>query len=213
MTNPQVDAFIEESPHWRPEMETLRTIVLDCGLTEEFKWRAPCYTVGKGNVAAIGPLKDCCSLSFFKGALLKDPRGLLQKPGRNTRAARLFRFTSVPEIVELEPVLKSYLQEAVEIEEAGLKVDFARDRDLDIPPELQEAFDDHPALQTAFEALTPGRQRGYILHFTGSKNPATRRTRIERYTEKILDGKGFHDCTCGHSRKLPRCDGSHKFVS
>ncbi len=209
-TNPKVDAYLRTVKKWQAELEELRKIVLECPLTEELKWRNPCYTFQKKNVAMISAFRDYCALSFFKGALLKDTKGILVKPGENTQAARLVRFTSVQEIVDLAPVLSGYIREAIDVEEAGLKVTFAEASQLDIPVELQAKLDENPALKTAFAALTPGRQKGYILYFAAAKQSATRASRIDKYTDQILDGKGINDCTCGHSRKMPQCDGSHK---
>jgi uncharacterized protein YdeI (YjbR/CyaY-like superfamily) len=147
-----------------------------------------------------------------KGVLLKDAEGILVKPGENTRAARLIRFTNVPDIVEMQSTLASYIHEAIELENAGAKVNFEKGRELDLPHELQDKFDESPSLQTAFAALTPGRQRGYVLYFSGAKRASSRVSRIEKYVERILDGKGIHDCVCGLSRKMPNCDGSHKDI-
>lgn len=209
-TSPQVDAYVQNATTWQDELHELRSIVLECQLTEDFKWRAPCYTYQGKNVLMIGELKDSCTLSFFKGALLKDPQGILTKPGENTQAARVIRFTSVREIVELEAVLKSYIQEAIEVEKSGLKVDLEQGREFDLPEELQDKLDESPELKTAFEALTPGRQRAYVIFITGAKQSATRAARVEKYVERILAGKGINDCVCGLSQKMPSCDGSHK---
>ncbi|HBL45827.1 YdeI/OmpD-associated family protein [Gimesia sp.] len=209
--NPDVDEYLSKARQWQEELVTLRAIVLDTPLTEEWKWRAPCYTFQKKNVALIGAFKDNCVLSFFKGALLKDDLGILTKPGENTQAGRVVRFTSLQEIIELEPVLKAYIAEAIEVEKAGLKVDVKKEAEP-IPAEFQKKLDESPALQTAFEALTPGRQRGYLMHFSAAKQSKTREARVEKYIPQILDGKGIHDCTCGLSQKLPACDGSHKSI-
>jgi len=209
--NPDVDEYLSKARQWQEELVTLRAIVLDTPLTEEWKWRAPCYTFQKKNVALIGAFKDNCVLSFFKGALLKDDLDILTKPGENTQAARVVRFTSLQEIIELEPVLKAYIAEAIEVEKAGLKVDVKKEAEP-IPAEFQKKLDESPALQTAFEALTPGRQRGYLMHFSAAKQSKTREARVEKYIPQILDGKGIHDCTCGLSQKLPACDGSHKSI-
>ncbi|MCH6267384.1 YdeI/OmpD-associated family protein [Neobacillus citreus] len=178
--------------NWPEELEELRMIVLDCGLTEELKWGVPCYTFQKSNVLIISAFKEYCSLNFFKGALLKDAHRILEKPGENTQAGRLVKFTNVKQIVELEPVLKEYIYEAVEAEKAGLKVNTKKNPEP-IPEELQNKFEDIPALKTAFDALTPGRQRAYILHFSAPKQSKTRVSRIEKYMEKILAGKGLND--------------------
>lgn len=193
MTNPKIDSFLERAERWRPEMEMLRQITLDCGLTEELKWGRPCYTYDGGNVALIGAFKEYCALSFMKGSLLKDPRGALRSPGPNSRAARLVRFTSASEIAALEPAVKELIREAVAVEQAGIKVDFKRDADPEPPPELQDALDENPELRAAWEALTPGRRRGYVIHFSGAKQSSTRSARIERHLPRILAGKGMHD--------------------
>ncbi len=208
--NPKVDEYLRKSKKWQGELRELRRIVLDCGLTEELKWRTPCYTHQDSNVVMIGRFKEYCTLSFFKGALLKDVKNILAKPGKNTQAARLIRFTSVREIVEMEPILSAFIHESRDVEEAGLKVTFKEISEFDIPDELEIKLNESPALKTAFAALTPGRQRGYLLYFSSAKQSKTRTSRIEKYSQQILDGKGINDCTCGHSRKPPQCDGSHK---
>jgi uncharacterized protein YdeI (YjbR/CyaY-like superfamily) len=179
-------------------------------LTEEVKWRVPCYTFQGKNVVLISALKDYCTLSFTKGALLQDAKSILAKPGKNTRAARLLRFTNVQAILESEALVKSYILEAIELEKSGLKVDFEQDRGLEYPRELEDKLDKCPAFRTAFDSLTPGRQRGYLLYFSGAKRASTREARVEKYVQRILDGKGLNDCICGMSRKLPNCDGSHQ---
>jgi uncharacterized protein YdeI (YjbR/CyaY-like superfamily) len=175
------------------ELKQLRTIVLACGLTEELKWKIPCYTFEKRNIVLISAFKEYCALSFVQGALLKDAKRILEKPGENTQSARLIRFTSVRKIVAIEPLIKEYLYEAVEVDKAGLKVDFKAKTELIMPDELRKKFDLLPALKSAFEALTPGRQRGYILHFAAAKQSKTRESRIDRCVPKILEGRGFHD--------------------
>jgi uncharacterized protein YdeI (YjbR/CyaY-like superfamily) len=191
-TNPKVDAYFSNTEKWREELETLRRILLDCPVTEEFKWRSPCYTFQKGNVVIIWGFKEYCVLSFFKGVLLKDTEGILVAPGENSRSVRMVKFTSVPEIVEMEAVLKDYVHEAIEVEKAGQKVDFRKD-DLVLPRELISKLDENPDLRAAFEALTPGRQRGYTLYFSQPKQSKTRLSRIEKYVPRILEGKGLHD--------------------
>lgn len=178
---------------WNEELVVLRRILLDCGLTEESKWGVPCYTYRGANVVVASAFKEYCALSFFKGALLKDTHGILKKPGENSQAARLIQFTDIQELVDMEPVIKEYLFEAVEIEKAGLKVAFKAPGDFTIPEEFQARLDGDPALQDAFAALTPGRQRGYILHFSAPKQAKTRESRIDKCTPRILDGKGMHD--------------------
>ena len=191
--NPQVDSFLENAEQWQEELATLRMIVLDSELIEEVKWNQPCYTFDDNNVVILGGFKESCVLSFFKGALLEDPEEVLVKPGPNTRAARVIRFTNVAQIRKMEPVLKTYIDEAVEVEKQGLTVDFEENRLPDIPEELQRKFDEHPALKTAFDALTPGRQRGYLLYFSDAKQSKTRTSRVEKHMQRILDGKGLHD--------------------
>lgn len=210
--NPQVDEYIQKAQRWQVELEKLRAIVLDCGLTEAFKWRTPCYTVQNGNVVMISEEKKSCTLSFLKGSLLKDVNGILVKPGENSRAARIIRFTSMGAIAEMEPTLKVYINEAINVEKAGLKVEFDKHQELAIPAELQTKFAKSPAFQTAFEALTPGRQRGYVIYFSAPKQAKSQQSRIEKYRQRILDGKGINDCVCGLSRKQPNCDGSHKYI-
>lgn len=210
--NPKVDAFINNARKWQPEIAQLRLLLLDCGLIEEFKWRNPCYTFQGNNVVLIGSFAAYCALSFFKGTLLQDSNGLLSKPGENSQAMRFFKFTNLQEIQELKSILKNYIYEAIEIEKAGLKVIFKSNTALELVAELQTALDKNPSLKTAFKALTPGRQRAYNLYFSAAKQSKTRETRIENYIPRILDGKGFNDCICGLSKKMPTCDGSHKYI-
>lgn len=190
--NPKVDNFLNRAEKWREAMEQLRMICLDCGLTEELKWGKPCYSFQENNIAIIQPFKDSCAFMFFKGVLLKDPQNMLEKPGENSRVARRVSFTSVQEVVEMEPIVKTYIDEAIEVEKNGLEVDI-EEKSEPVPEELQKKLDENPALKTAFEALTPGRQRGYILYFSGAKQSKTRARRVEKYIPKILDGQGFHD--------------------
>jgi len=178
--------------NWQEELQQLRTIVLDCGLTEELKWRIPCYTFQDSNILTISAFKEYCALSFFKGVLLKDSQGLLSKPGEHTQSARLVKFTSVPEIVEIEPTLKGFIREAIEVERKGLKVEFKK-RPEPIPEELKNKLDQDQLFKTAFEALTPGRQRGYILYFSAPKQSKTRGNRIKKCVQQILNGKGLND--------------------
>lgn len=187
-------AFLKAAEPWQDELEQLRRIVLECGLTEEVKWGAPCFTTDGGNVVILGVLNDYCCLSFFKGVLLKDPDGLLEAPGENSRSGRLIPFTAVGRILELEPVLKAYVREAADLERAGAKVDFTKDRDdVPVPDELRAMLDESAGLTAAWEALTPGRRRGWLLHITGAKQSGTRTSRIEKATPRILAGKGMHD--------------------
>lgn len=191
--NPKVDEFISKAKKWKEEYEKLRSIVLDCELTEEFKWMHPCYTFEKKNIVLIHGFKEYCALLFHKGALLQDPHGILIQQTENVQAARQIRFTNVQEIVELEPILKAYIFEAIEVEKAGLKVNVKQNAELIIPEELHKKFDELPALKAAFEALTPGRQRAYILYFSKPKQSKTRESRIEKYMQQILNGKGLND--------------------
>jgi len=190
--NPKVDKYLSRAKTWQEEFEKLRMIILDCGLTEELKWGKPCYTFQKSNIVIIQGFKEFCALLFCKGALLNDPNGILKKPGENTQAARRIPFTSVREIVEMEPILKAYIYEAIEVEKAGLKVNFKKNPEP-IPEELQKKLDEIPSLKTAFAALTPGRQRGYILYFSGAKQSKTREARVEKCMPQILNGKGLND--------------------
>ena len=191
--NTKVNFFFRNSEKWREELARLRAIVLDCGLAEELKWGCPCYTFGKSNIVLIHEFKDYCALLFHKGALLKDTHSVLVQQTENVQAARQMRFDSVAEIVELEPVIKAYIHEAVEAEKAGLKVEYKKTAEYKIPEELQIRLDEDAGFKKAFAALTPGRQRGYILHFSASKQAKTREARIEKYLPQILDGKGLND--------------------
>lgn len=192
-TNPKVDANLTKDGRWLAEIDKLRKIFLDCQLTEELKWGKPCYTYEDKNIAVIMRLKESCSVLFLKGGLLKDPHGVLIRPTENTEAGRQMRFSSAREIVKLAPILKAYIQEAVEVEKAGLKVEAKSPAELRIPEEFQNKLDAMPALKTAFEALTRGRQRGYIFYFSGAKQSKTRESRVEKCLQQILDGKGLDD--------------------
>ncbi|MGG4447426.1 hypothetical protein HPY28_21755 [Brevibacillus sp. HB1.2] len=192
-TNPKVDEFLSKAKTWKAEYEKLRSIVLDCELTEDFKWMHPCYTFEKKNIVLIHGFKEYCALLFQKGALLKDPNGILIQQTENVQAARQIRFTNVDEIMEMEAILKAYVQEAIEVEKAGLEVSLKKHEEYIIPEELQMKMDEIPTLKTAFEALTPGRQRAYILHFSAPKQAKTRESRVEKCMQQILDGKGLND--------------------
>ncbi|MBY4605472.1 MULTISPECIES: YdeI/OmpD-associated family protein [Bacillus] len=192
-TNPKVDEFLSKATKWKEEFEKLRAIVLDFELTEEFKWKHPCYTLNNKNIVLIHGFKDYCALLFHKGALLQDAHGILIQQTENVQAARQIRFTNVQEIDEMETILKAYIREAIEVEKAGLEVDLKKNKEYKIPEELQNKFDEIPALKTAFEALTPGRQRAYILHFSQAKQAKTREARVEKCVQNILDGKGLKD--------------------
>jgi uncharacterized protein YdeI (YjbR/CyaY-like superfamily) len=192
-TNPKVDAYVSKAKAWHDEVKKLRAIALDCQLTEEFKWGNPCYTFQDSNIVLIHVFKEYCALLFFKGALLKDDHGILIQQTKNTQAARQIRFTGAQEIDKKKSIVKACIKQAIEVEKAGLKVDFKETTEFDMPEEFQEKLDEMPALKTAFEALTPGRQRAYLLHFAAAKQSKTRTSRIEKCTPLILDGKGLND--------------------
>ena len=191
--NPKVDWYFSKAKKWREESKKLRTIILDCELTEELRWGKPCYTFQKSNIVLIHGFKDYCALLFFKGALLKDAKGILIQQTENVQAARQIRFTNVREIVKFAPILKAYIHEAIEVEKAGLKVNFKKATEFKIPEEFQNKLDAIPALKRAFDALTPGRQRGYILCFSAPKQSKTRESRVEKCMQQILNGKGLND--------------------
>src|SRR6478752_670980 len=191
--NPKVDFYFNKAEKWHDELEKLRTIVLDCGLTEELKWGVPCYTLQKKNVVLIHDFKEYCALLFHKGVLLKDTNGILIQQTANVQAGRQIRFTNLQEIIDLEPVLKAYIHEAIEVEKAGLKVEMKKHEEYLIPEEFQSRLDEMPELKMAFEALTPGRQRGYIMFFSAAKQSKTRESRVEKSIEPILNGKGLDD--------------------
>jgi uncharacterized protein YdeI (YjbR/CyaY-like superfamily) len=190
-TNPEVDAYFRTATKRQEELDELRTVILDCGLTEELKWRAPCYSVQNRNIVIIQAFKAYSALLFFKGALLSDPDGVLQKTGENAQVGRQIRFANVGDVVRLAPIVKTYIYEAIEVEKAGLRVTF--DERIEVPEEFQRKFDETPALKVAFDALTPGRQRAYIFYFSAPKQSKTRESRIEKYIPQILDGKGLDD--------------------
>jgi uncharacterized protein YdeI (YjbR/CyaY-like superfamily) len=189
--NPKVDAFVSRAKVWRGEIQKIRSILLECGLDEELKWGKPCFQSDGKNVAIIQPFKEHCSLMFFKGALLEDTHGLLRSQGENTQSALRMEFTN--ELQIKKTVLKSYVKQAIEVEKAGRKVEFKAKRQLELPDELTEILQRDRRLAKAFEALTPGRQRGYVLYFMGAKKSETRTARIEKCIPKILSGLGFHD--------------------
>ena len=205
--NPQIDLYFKQgcmrcplgaTPEcktllWTEEMTELRRILLDSPLTEELKWSIPCYTFEGKNILLMSAFKEYCALSFFKGVLLKDTAGILVKQGENSQAARLIEFTDVKDVLALEPVLKAYIEEAIEVEKAGLKVPYKEVSEYPLPEELEAKFEEDPTLKAAFEALTPGRQRGYLLHFAAPKQAKTKVARIERCVPKILSGKGLNE--------------------
>jgi uncharacterized protein YdeI (YjbR/CyaY-like superfamily) len=191
--NTKVDWYFTKNKKWQEEIEMLRTIVLDCGLSEELKWGCPCYTFNESNIVLIHVFKEYCALLFFKGVLLKDAKGILVQQTENVQAARQIRFTDVKEIVKMKSILKSYIKEAIEIEKAGLKAPLKKTKEFSMPEEFKNKLDEIPALKTAFKSLTPGRQRGYLLYFSSAKQSKTREARIEKYMKQILKGKGLDD--------------------
>jgi uncharacterized protein YdeI (YjbR/CyaY-like superfamily) len=191
--NPKVNFYFDKAEKWQDELEKLRTIVLSCGLTEELKWGCPCYTFEKSNIALLHTFKEYCAVLFFKGALLNDPEGILVQQTKNVQSARQIRFANVHEIVAMEDTLKAYIHEAIEVEKAGLKVDLKETAEFTVAEEFQRKLSKSAALKTAFEALTPGRQRAYLLHFSAPKQSKTRAARVEKWTPQILNGRGLND--------------------
>lgn len=191
--NPGVDAFFSKASKWQAELKKLRAILLDSELTEELKWHQPCYTLDGKNVAILNGLKESCALAFFKGALLKDAHGILTRPGQHTQSGRWIKFTAVREIAEMKSILTAYIREAIAVEKAGLKVKLKQTSSLKVPEELQIMLDEFPELKSAYEKLTPGRQRAYIYHFSAPKQSKTREARVRKFMPHILDGKGFLD--------------------
>ena len=210
--NPKVDEFLAAAVKWKAEMTQLRTIALDCGLTEELKWRQPCYSYQKKNIIIIGKLKDYCVLGFFKGILLSDEYNILRSPGKNSQSVKQLTFNNLESVHKMESTIKAYIFEAIEVEKAGLKPALKQSVNLEFTDELLSVLEKDEMFKTAFEALTPGRQRGYHLFFSGAKQSSTRHSRIEKYRERILNGKGINDCVCGHSKRMPNCDGSHNYL-
>ncbi len=191
--NPKVDFFFTKAKQWREEYERLRTIMLDCDLTEELKWGVPCYTVDQKNVVLMHGFKEYCAILFVKGVLLKDPLGILIQQTENVQSGRQIRFREVSEIDEMEHVLTGYIREAIQVEKSGLKVEHKKTSEYNVPEEFQRKLEEDPALKTAFESLTPGRQRGYFYYFSQPKLSKTRAERVEKYIPKILAGKGYND--------------------
>ncbi|MCF7561498.1 YdeI/OmpD-associated family protein [Sabulilitoribacter multivorans] len=208
--NAKVDTFLSNVDKWQKELTLLRHIILDCGLTEDYKWMHPCYTYNNKNVVLIHGFKEYCAILFPKGVLLKDTEDILVQQTENVQAARQIRFTNSNQIESLKSTLKAYIFEAIEVEKSGVKVKMKKTSDFNMPEELQEQFKENPELKKAFDSLTPGRQKGYLLFFSKPKQSATRTSRIIKNTDKILNGKGLNDCVCGLSKRFPICDGSHK---
>jgi uncharacterized protein YdeI (YjbR/CyaY-like superfamily) len=212
MKNPQVDAFMANLKKWEPELSKLRSIALECQMEEGFKWKHPCYMHQDKNIFLIGGFKEYCAIMFVKGSLLFDAEKILHQQTDNVQFGRQIRFTSVHQIVEIEATLKQYIFEAVEVEKAGVKVELKPHAAYEIVEEFQQKLDSDNELNEAFHSLTPGRQRGYLLHFSNAKQSATRISRIEQVRSRILKGKGLQDCICGLSKRMPNCDGSHKHL-
>lgn len=210
--NSLVDAYMSKAKIWKEEMEALREMLLSCNLTEELKWGKPCYSFENKNLFIIQSFKTNCALGFFKGELINDEKGLLVKPGENTQSGRMIRFTHLKEIVKVKSTIKAYIKEAIEHEKKGTKTTIKEKAELIFPEELQSVLDKNVKFKKAFESLTPGRQRAYNMFFSAPKQAQTRTTRIEKYKQQILNGKGINDCTCGLSKKMPYCDGSHKYL-
>ncbi len=192
-TNPKVDAFLASAKKWRDEFELLRAIILECGLTEDVKWGQPCYTLGKSNIVLIHGFKEYCALLFFKGALLKDAKGVLVQQTENVQAARQIRFTNIQDITKLKATIKAYVKEAINVEKSGAVVEFKKTTEFETPEEFQIQLDKAPKLKKAFESLTPGRQRAYLLHLSAPKQSKTRESRVEKAIPQILAGKGLND--------------------
>jgi uncharacterized protein YdeI (YjbR/CyaY-like superfamily) len=209
--NEKVDAYLQGLKNWKAEAEELRALLLATELEEDFKWGRPCYTYNGKNIIGLTPLKEHCALNFFNGAVLSDTNGILIMPGEHTQNGRWMKFDSLSAIKKYKNILKLFVKEAIEIENSGVKKP-ASLTTISLPEELQSIFKKDAKLNKAFHSLTPGRQRAYLIYFTAAKQSDTRIARIKKYAPKILCGKGFHDCTCGLSKRMPTCDGSHKFA-
>jgi uncharacterized protein YdeI (YjbR/CyaY-like superfamily) len=208
--NKEVEKYLNGIEKWQDELKNLREIIVDCGLDEDFKWMHPSYSYNGKNIVLIHEFNDYCAILFQKGALLKDPKNILIQQTENTQSARQIRFTDTEQIAKLEQTIKEYIKEAVEIEKSGKKVEKKKTSDYEIPEELKNKFAEKPAFKKAFERLTAGRQKGYLLHFSKPKQSKTKTSRIEKNLERIMDGYGLNDCVCGLSNLMPNCDGSHK---
>ena len=207
--NPEVNELFKDAPRWNPELNFLRALVLQAPLVEEVKWGQPCYTHEGRNIAILGGFKNYFVLSLMKGALIPDPQGLLSKPGPNSVEGRWMKFTSMAGVEAAAPYVLDYLLAAIEADQRGLRIEKPAN-EFAVPPELESAYEVTPGLREAFDALTVGRQRAYLMFFTAAKQSATVTARIEKFTLRILRKKGMNDCVCGHSKKMPGCDGSHK---
>ncbi len=212
MMNEQLNDFFGKDGKWHEVLNELRKIVLETGIIEELKWKQPCYTIDGSNLLMVSSFKDFAFVSFLNGSLLADNENILVKPGENSQFSRLMRFKNVEEVKKLKPTLLAYIYEAIEAHKAGIKPLVIKEKVLEFPEELLEKFSVDNKFKTAFEALTPGRQRAYNIYFTGAKSSKARASRIESYSERIMNGKGFNDCICGLSKRMPNCDGSHKYL-
>lgn len=208
--NQDVNKYLTNLKKWKAELTKLREIIVECGLHEDFKWMHPCYTDQGKNIVLIHGFKNYCAILFHKGVLLKDSENILIQQTEHVQSARQIRFTDLPEIIRLEPIIKQYIIEAVSIEQAGIPIEKKKTSDFKIPKELEQKFNDHPDFKKAFTNLSDGRKRGYLLHFNKPKQAKTKISRIEKNMERIKDGYGLNDCTCGLSKRKPNCDGSHK---
>tara|TARA_R110002049_G_scaffold144782_2_gene307040 strand:+ start:88 stop:729 length:642 start_codon:yes stop_codon:yes gene_type:complete len=208
--NSKVDKYLDNLNKWQKELTKLRNLITDCGLTEEYKWMHPCYTYKGVNIVLIHEFKDYCAILFHKGALLNDSKNILVQQTENTQSARQIRFSDISKIEDLKSTIKEYIYEAIEVEKAGLKVKKKKTSDFEIVEELKLKFKENSDFENAFKNLTEGRQRGYLLHFYQPKQAKTRISRIKKNTERIFEGYGLNDCTCGLSKRKPNCDGSHK---
>ena len=209
-TDPIIDAYFQQLKNWKEELAVLRTMILACGLTEVCKWKHPCYTWQDKNILMLGDFKQHCSIMFFNGAELSDPNALLDKGGEHTQLGRIFKFTSLSAIKKQKKAIECFIKEAIQLQKENKPTVKKAVPTIPHPPELKTAFKQQPTFQKAFEKLTPGRQRDYLILFTGLASSETRLARIERNKQRILDGYGRNDCTCGLSKRMPQCDGSHK---
>lgn len=213
MKNNELDQYFEKESKWKKEVNQLRLFLLDCNLKEELKWRQPCYSYNGSNIVLIGAFKNYVTLSFFKGVLLKDKEKHLELPGENSQSVMMFKFNDVSEIIKQEKTIKAYIFEAIEIERLGLKVKLKKSSELELIDELENVLNENKKFRKAFLALTPGRQRAYNIHYSSAKQVKTRISRIEKTKQRILNGYGLNDCTCGLSNRKPNCDGSHKSLA
>jgi uncharacterized protein YdeI (YjbR/CyaY-like superfamily) len=207
--HPEVDAYISRVKQWQAEIQLLRTILLACKLEETIKWGQPCYTINDKNIVLIAPFKAHCDLGFFNGAVLKDEKQLLVAAGKHTQGSRQMRFTNLKDIEASKSVIRKYIKEAIENEKNGVKLIQTEKKEIEVE-ELETIFKKDAPFKKAFTTLTPGRQRAYLIHFSGAKQSETRINRINNYRQRILSGIGINDCTCGLSKRMPTCDGSHK---